>query len=903
MDNRTLWQNLHRQLDEAHQRGDTAREIDILRTMLGHAQQWGEKVAEIAVLRLLGNAHQDRDEMQKSHNYRLSAQQIIREIGAACPAETRMLVEGDLGRSFIEFRDWPKAEAHTRAALEQAEARNDERARCVYRMNLALIFSSSGRLQEGRRLGEEVLRAAEALKDHYILALQHLNLGMWTMHSEFKLNESQRHLRTALAHAKLSGRPHLEMRARKLLGESYRWARMLTGRRDYSADAERHLREAIQFAESLGNPSMQAEAERELAELCEFRRQHSAAAKHYQNAIDLWEIVRAGLGYGDAHLAVFESLEHLYHSTTEFLLRQKQLPHAFRTAERFRSRMLLGQIGQERSDTGQWSERGRQELTATLRQYGSGVLEQAGVHVSGSADQTGTLREITVGIRGYERDLRRKPTMEVAPSEAAMPLGDEPADTPAVKHARDRFCELYDAERAYRTDWQAWQSPDVVALEDARRFLGRDDALLSYFVTRAGVVIFALTENDCHFQHLAYPRDKIEADVEVVVIAMRGLQDAILTADWQPGHPWPAPITQPLAELHTGLEKLYALLVAPVLAVVEAKPHWIIVPHGPLHRLPWATLRGSDGYLVERHSVTMLPSVSLGKALLQRRPAATGEAIFFGNPDPDHPNLRLQGAQREVEAAQRALPHGPAPFLGVRATKQEFLRRAGNAWLLHLACHHFFDASAPLLSFLKLAGKDGADFLYALDIAQLSLPAQLVTLSACKSGLCRVATGDEQIGIVQAFLAAGAGSVISTLWSIEDESAAEFFADFYTRAGTMNLSSALAETQRRMIADPRFTLPYFWAPYVLTGRWSDPLVRATGDPHTRETTETHERIVEVEPEAYACQVLPEQPGDKSGTFRFACPCGRPFMALKSLAGQSITCPACREARVIPNPVE
>jgi len=185
--------------------------------------------------------------------------------------------------------------------------------------------------------------------------------------------------------------------------------------------------------------------------------------------------------------------------------------------------------------------------------------------------------------------------------------------------------------------------------------------------------------------------------------------------------------------------------------------------------------------------------------------------------------LQLPAAQNEVQASYDVFRTGPPPFIGSTATKDELLKHVSTAKLLHLSCHHLFDARAPFLSFLKLAGKSGADFLYMFEVAELKLAAELVSLSACNSAHSHIESGDEQYGIVRAFLAAGARSVISTLWSVEDSSASVFFTDLYRRVLRDGLAQALKMAQLRLLADPRYELPNFWAPYVLSGHWNHPL--------------------------------------------------------------------------------
>jgi CHAT domain-containing protein len=385
----------------------------------------------------------------------------------------------------------------------------------------------------------------------------------------------------------------------------------------------------------------------------------------------------------------------------------------------------------------------------------------------------------------------------------------------------------------HSANWQAWQSPPVAEFGQAQKALGAEDALLAYTLTEESLVIFAATDKARHFQHLNYPLKRMEADIEELCDEMSLLQSQVLgelsseeLSSRAAGFAWPRMIEDQLERLHACLEKLFAILIVPVLPVILGKKHFIIIPHGPLHRVPWAALRGAGRYLVESHSISLLPSASLGIALKSRAASESGQAIFFGNPDREHESLRLPGAEREVEAAFQVLNAGPSPFTGSSATKSALFEHAPNARLLHLACHHFFDASAPLFSFLKLAGESGSQFVYAFEVAELRLSSELVTLSACESGRSRIGTGDEQYGIVRAFLAAGARSVVSTLWNIEDDSAAALFTDFYSTAGRLGLAEALAATQRNMLKNPSYSLPNFWAPYVLSGEWNKPLMFA-----------------------------------------------------------------------------
>ncbi len=783
------------QLEDAQKRGDLDGQIEPLRQLLSLVQQSVNVAVEIELLCLLGNVYQEKGQMQKAHSYRVAAAELIEDHRSECSVELQMAVEGDLGRSYIEVHDWTKAEHHTQRALDMAESLDNKQGHCIYKINLGLICANTDRLTQAHQLAEGVFRIAKPLNNHYILGLQHVNLAEFLLR-EVRLNDSQRHARQALAHADLSGNMQLRLRAQRIIGDSFRCASSLISSRMYSVDAKQNLQQTVGLARSLGNPSLEVEAEIGLAELCEVSHKPSETINHYSQALELLEKMRSNLGYEEFQLTYFQSFQPTYDKVTEFLLRQNQPNHAFLTTERLRSRLLLARLGQGRSNVRTWSNAQKNELTEILNLYGRVFMHQS----------LGNDRRCrSSGITGGMQTVNDTKTT---------------SDIPAVCEARRKFLNLYESQRRYRTNWQPQQSPSAVSFETAQKFLSQDDALLVYLVTDKSIVIFVATDQVRHFQHLNYSRENILNDMDELHEALEEVQEQVRvfrTEEWfsrGPHDSWPVTIAQTMKRLHRVSEKLYAVLVAPVLAVIDQKPHWVIVPHGSLHRLPWAALRNAGRYLVEQHSISLLPSSSVGVALVAREPPAADEAVFFADMDP-----KLPGAQAEVQAVNKALQMKLSPF----TTKSEFLQSAPKARLIHLACHHRFDKSAPLLSFLKLAGDEGSNFLYAFEVAELSLSAQLVSLSACESGRSHIATGDEQIGMAPEFLTAGAHSVVSTLWSVDDESSAVFFAEFYKHACENALGQALAITQRQLLRNPRYELPYFWAPYVVSGQWTKPL--------------------------------------------------------------------------------
>jgi ATP/maltotriose-dependent transcriptional regulator MalT len=144
--------DLCRRHDEAMLRGDTAERIAAMQQLVEFARRQGNQALEAGFLRDLANAFHEKGELRQAHALRLKASNLADHLGATCPSKIRVWIEGDLGRSFIEARNWPEAETHTERALAMATELGAERERSIYLLNLTLIYSNSGRMPEARRL-------------------------------------------------------------------------------------------------------------------------------------------------------------------------------------------------------------------------------------------------------------------------------------------------------------------------------------------------------------------------------------------------------------------------------------------------------------------------------------------------------------------------------------------------------------------------------------------------------------------------------------------------------------------------------------------------------------------------------------------------------------------------------
>ena len=260
---------------------------------------------------------------------------------------------------------------------------------------------------------------------------------------------------------------------------------------------------------------------------------------------------------------------------------------------------------------------------------------------------------------------------------------------------------------------------------------------------------------------------------------------------------------------------LYARLIQPVAAQVTTK-QLLIVGHGVLHYLPFAALSDGTGYLVDRYSIRLLPSASVLQFLKGRPAHQGGRLLAFGNPDLGDAQYDLKFAQEEVQAIAKTFPQAKV-LVRQEATKGAFTSLGPQFSYLHLATHGKFDPDAPLKSGLLLA-KDaqGEGFLSLGDLYSLRLNADLVTLSACETGLGKISNGDDVVGLTRGFLYAGSSSIVASLWQVDDRATSLLMTEFYANLKKTDKREALRQAQ--LTIKQRYPHPFYWAAFQLTGK-------------------------------------------------------------------------------------
>jgi CHAT domain-containing protein len=255
------------------------------------------------------------------------------------------------------------------------------------------------------------------------------------------------------------------------------------------------------------------------------------------------------------------------------------------------------------------------------------------------------------------------------------------------------------------------------------------------------------------------------------------------------------------------LRQLYHDLVAPIRDRLEGS-HLVFAPHGFLHYLPLHALHDGDRHLIDSFTVSYVPSAGVHALPALETSPASGPPLVVGVADPRAPWIR-----QEVEEVASILPDARL-LAGEDATQARLRDLGADSRLVHIATHGVFRTDNPMFSAVRLS--DSSLTLY--DLYTMRLPAELLTLSGCATGLNVIAAGDELIGLARGLLYAGARSLLLTLWDVQDRSTAEFMRLFYTRLGELPDKAAALRAAMIELRETKHPHPFFWAPFVLVGK-------------------------------------------------------------------------------------
>ncbi len=592
--------------------------------------------------------------------------------------------------------------------------------------------------------------------------------------------------------------------------------------------AEDYYRQARVIDETLAPASKEyAEVLADLAGIRLRKGELDLAAPLFEQALNALESQTAHLGGSEDVRSNFRAKYLTYYQDyIDLLIRQKQPEHAFQVLERSRARSLLEMLAESHIDV-------RKGVDAAL-------LERE---------------------RSLQADISAKYNRRI------QLLGDKHTDEQiaAINQEIEKLLaeqkDLEEGIRANSPGYAALTQPQPLSAQQAQQLLDEDTLLLAYSLGQERSYLFALTRDSL----AAYPlpqRSEIEAAARLAYEELS--------------------VNNPAAT-HQSTEALSRTLLGAVAGRLGRK-RLVIVADGALQYVPFGALRTPQGLpLIAEHEIVNLPSAStlavLRKETAARKPAPMQVAVL-ADPVFDSSDERLKPAavndsqkkdppQNENTSAAAAddsatdLLTRSATDMGMTAKGVIYLPRllstrqeaksilaaaaAGQGLealdfdasratatspvlaqyrIVHFATHGLLNSTHPELSGLVLSlvdqnGKPQNGFLGLQDIYNLNLPAELVVLSACETGLGQEIQGEGLVGLTRAFMYSGAPRVVASLWRVPDRATAELMKQFYAGMLGEGLrpAAALRQAQLTLSKEKRWSAPYYWAGFTLQGEW------------------------------------------------------------------------------------
>ena len=593
----------------------------------------------------------------------------------------------------------------------------------------------------------------------------------------------------------------------------------------------------------------------------------SAASTFVEESLKISEALRADVSSAESRTSFLATAQGHYQLYTELLMRQHLTEPtkgfaalALENSERQRARSLLDLIAESRVDL-------RQGIDATLLEREQTLTQQLTrkaqpLPQGASAEQVATLKR---EMGQLETELERARS--------------------AIRKASPRYVALTQPQPLKLSEMQQQLDENTLLLEYAlgpeRSYLWAvtKDSLTSYELPKAEITeksarqVYELLQARATVkprETVAQQRQRIaQADAQLADAAQE-LSNLIL-----------APVAAQLGDQRLVIVADGALQYVPFAMLPEPRDEGGGMTDETKKPQPSSLIPHP---LIVRHEIVSLPSVSalaIQRNELAGRPLAPKLLAVIADPVFDRADARLSGvpANNEPEAAtrslddQRSIVHLTEKHLAEKTaagsnasntigrkfviprlpyTRQEAKRllmlapkdatfgaldfqanRAaalnpalGQYRYVHFATHGVLDSERPGLSSLLLSmvderGKPQDGFLRANDIYNLKLPAELVVLSACQTGLGKEIKGEGLVGLTRGFMYAGAARVMVSLWNVNDQATAELMTKFYQRMLQQGArpAAALRAAQVELWKQKQWKAPFYWAAFTLQGEW------------------------------------------------------------------------------------
>jgi CHAT domain-containing protein len=530
--------------------------------------------------------------------------------------------------------------------------------------------------------------------------------------------------------------------------------------------AERHCARALRNLTSLESPLLDCQANTLMGQIHALGGKERRSYDAYGRARQSLERLRNGIHGDELKVAFMKDRVQIYEPLVAHCIKRthqsRATTEAFKYIEEAKSRTLVDVLSSSRSAP-QLAPQAKPEYAGRIRELREELnwyfhkIELARLQES-SKDEMGTLQ---AELRRRERELLR-------------------------------LSREYSLDCNEGHPWSA-----VLTVDQVRQALPADSIILEYFQIQDRIVVVLLTQDQLEIVPLA--------NLSEISTVLQNLEFQL--SKLRLGTEYVATFAGVLLKsIRTHLDNLYTALIEPIRKRMRGR-HLVIAPHGVLHNLPFQALFNGFQYLIDEFTISYAPSASTYALCQARSTQRNRKSLILGIPDGAAPLVR-----EEVTSIATCLPNAEL-LLGSDATAERLRELGKQSQFIHIATHGYFRRDSPMFSRIKLGGS----YLSLYDLYQLELPAELIALSGCSTGLNVVAAGDELLGLARGLIHAGAETSLLTLWDVQDHSAAQLMTSFYRQlvCGRTKADALQQAMKQVRLEHPH---PYYWAPFILMGK-------------------------------------------------------------------------------------
>jgi CHAT domain-containing protein/uncharacterized protein HemY len=738
--------------------GQYQKAIDFYERALDIAKDIGDRELESGCYVNIGRVYHSLGQYQKAMEYLEAALPILHEIGKR---EIEANCFGDIGMVYHSLGQYQKAIDFYERALDIAKDIGDRELESVRYVNIGMVCRRIGQYQKAIEYYEKALPILHEIGNRDGEAGLYVNIGNLCE----DLGQYQKAIdfyERALASAKNMDNKARESICYANIGSAYD----ILGQ--YQKAME-YLEAALPISKDIGDIVGLRKIYRSLASI--YRRNNLDKAFQYlTESINLSESM-AGMLVEEVHKIWFQSS-----TASDYEL---IIPLCLKLQRDDKTRLAF-----------EYVQRGKSRTLIDLMSANESILP--------AGPMTDKLKLLIDKENEHVARLRQIQTQHLRNEKVIVEPGE-------VDRLRKELEDIYTEIAKYDKQYVSLRKPQPISVDEIKaRFenTGRNAVMVEYFVTQEKTYIFVVNHKELHVKEVELTREKL-----------------IQYAD-----SYQREIVQYLDHGDIGdfsIQELSKYLIEPISEHLSNVSLLYFVPHGMLHYIPLHVLLLKGQAIIRYYPVVYTPSASLMQYFKTGKGHLDNSASFGVILKEDE---HVFGEEAEMISRLLNCQHFP------KATKQTVLSNLGGKDILHFSCHGYFDKAEPLSSGIILHGnnyedeekKFKYDVLSAREIFNLKerMDADLVTVSACQTGLSDRRPGDELVGLTRSLLYAGAASVVVSLWSVAANSTVELMEEFYSQLKEgKDKATALQQAMIKIMMKPEYSHPYFWAPFLLVGDW------------------------------------------------------------------------------------